>query len=369
MRALEGARTSTGDVMTSDGLATKVRVRPGLMALMLLASACVPPASTGDEEGADTAPLVEGGQDGGGPPVSTPDSGADDGGIDPADSAPRAEDGALPGARDLGTLDAAVTDATAGDATSVADGALGDADGGNTPDVDATPEREMGAPPIAVDAAAEPDDAIPVDARPPDWGPPRPPGENLETEILTTPPALTNREMAVFTYRSNDGRARFECQIDGGDWIRCRSGQAFGPLRDGRHTFTVVAIDPDGVLDRVPPSYEWTIDTTPPTIRLDGLGQFGDLSGCGPQSGLSVRFSSNERDSTFRCQSTISYAGGLEEEMRTEACTSPYELTYSCIDDRPVGALVRVWSRDPAGNESARFVEAPGRVYRCPDCN
>ena len=346
---------------------------PGLIPLAIWSAGCVPPSSEDAAGTGDGAITMTGSQDGDDAQVR-PDANSrmDDAGQPLRDSGMPAEDGAI-AHHDGGALHDGATASPNG-----RDGSLSPETDGGAPARDGSPQpglsdaalvHDMGTRPPRPDAALELDEGLEIDALAPDFGPPRPPGENLETEIRMTPPALSNEDTAVFTFGSNDGRARFECQIDGGEWTRCRSGQRFGPLRDGRHTFTVVAIDPDGVLDRVPPSYEWVIDTMPPSIRLDGLGQFGDLSGCRPDSGLTVRFSSNERDSRFRCESTLSYAGGLDEEVITEACTSPYERPYPCIDDRPVGVLVRVWAFDPAGNQSVRPAEAPGRVYRCPDCN
>jgi hypothetical protein len=332
-----------------------------MLALCLVG--CVPLGAGGDDGDDDEAGLVvdddamvgESRQDGG-------DADSDVVALADADEAPPATD-AQPEPEvplDSGTVGSP-------------DVAAATTDGGDLPDVDASHivGDDMG--PTPGDAAPEPrrDGAVPP---PRDGGGRRADGGAQprgapDTEIIRGPAELTNEPDAVFFFRSDDPDARFECQLDRGAWLQCRSGDALGPLRDGPHTFTVVAINADGLLDRVPPSHRWVIDTDPPDTRLDRIGQFGHRDGCRPQSGIEVGFSADERDSVFRCETTVSYDEGADEAVHVEACTSPFRRAYPCVDERTVDATVRVWATDPAGNVEVAPLRAPGRSFLCAMCD
>jgi chitodextrinase len=85
-----------------------------------------------------------------------------------------------------------------------------------------------------------------------------------ETTLLTTPPALTNQTTATFTFSSSDTAASFECQLDATPAVPCASPWTLSDLTEGLHTFSVRAIDGEGVPDPTPASWSWTIDTTAP---------------------------------------------------------------------------------------------------------
>ncbi len=74
-----------------------------------------------------------------------------------------------------------------------------------------------------------------------------------------TPANPTNDNTPTFNFSGTDnvggtGVASFECQIDGGGWSVCTSGQTFGPLGDGSHTFEVRAKDGANNVDPTPAS-------------------------------------------------------------------------------------------------------------------
>ncbi|MBI3151026.1 MAG: HYR domain-containing protein, partial [Chloroflexi bacterium] len=83
------------------------------------------------------------------------------------------------------------------------------------------------------------------------------------TTIDSQPANPSSSSAAVFTFSGSDlvGVASFECQVDGGGFAACTSGDNFGPLGDGSHTFEVRAIDAASNADASPASYTWTIST------------------------------------------------------------------------------------------------------------
>jgi LPXTG-site transpeptidase (sortase) family protein len=118
-----------------------------------------------------------------------------------------------------------------------------------------------------------------------------------DTSILTTPPNPDNDSTPSFTFNSADLTATFECQLDGGGYSPCNSGDTFGPLADGSHTFDVRAVDPAGNIDPTPASYTWTIDTTAPDTTLLTTPP-------NPDNNASPTFTFNSADptATFECQ-------------------------------------------------------------------
>lgn len=91
-----------------------------------------------------------------------------------------------------------------------------------------------------------------------------------ETRFLELPPLLTNRDSALFSFEAEGSHPpfSFRCSLDGGPEFVCESPYSTGPLTEGRHTFSVYAVDSRGVGDLTPVSYGWEIDLTPPRTTL-----------------------------------------------------------------------------------------------------
>ena len=93
-----------------------------------------------------------------------------------------------------------------------------------------------------------------------------------ETTLDSWPPNPDNNDTPTFTFTGSDsggsGVNSFECRVDGGDWASCLDSYTTSSLSDGAHTFEVRAIDNFANRDPSPPSYTWTVDTTPPNTSL-----------------------------------------------------------------------------------------------------
>jgi hypothetical protein len=91
---------------------------------------------------------------------------------------------------------------------------------------------------------------------------PRPP-------IRLTGPAKTNAgQTATFRWVRGDARTSgFRCRLDRGRFTRCKSGITYKRLGQGRHTFTLIALDAAGHQSAAakgnakspPPSWSWTV--------------------------------------------------------------------------------------------------------------
>lgn len=93
-----------------------------------------------------------------------------------------------------------------------------------------------------------------------------------DTSITSNPTNPSGDPNPTFTFTGDDGTgsgvASFECQIDGGGFSSCNSGDSFGPLSAGSHTFEVRAIDNAGNIDLTPATYTWTINLTGPSVNI-----------------------------------------------------------------------------------------------------
>ena len=155
------------------------------------------------------------------------------------------------------------------------------------------------------------------------------------TTLTQKPTALTNVAAAQFAFTGNRSDDVFECSLDGGAFASCTSPKSY-TLPDGPHTFVVRARDILGNVDQNPPSYTWTIDTTPPVVTL---GTPSPASSPTHVTSMSLPFSANET-STFTC---------ALDSVAPAVCSSP--AGYASLAD---GAhTIAVVATDAAGNASA----------------
>ena len=135
--------------------------------------------------------------------------------------------------------------------------------------------------------------------------------------ITTSPSNPTNVATAKFEFTGEDGTgsgvASLECQIDSGGFAPCNSGDSFGPLSDGSHTFEVESVDHAGNTSS-PASATWTVDTTPPTVSITGTppsitGAAAQLDFTGSDAGGVASFECQVDDGAFApCTSPVSLA-------------------------------------------------------------
>ena len=152
-----------------------------------------------------------------------------------------------------------------------------------------------------------------------------------KTRIDAGPADITNQTSATFTF-SADEPATFECRLDAAAFAACHSGDTFGSLDSGTHTFAVRATDLAGNVDPTPATRSWIVDTTPPQTTITN-----GPSGLSLSSIATFGFTSSEGSSSFQCR----LDGGT-----WQACTSPrtYAGVYLGNHTFSVRAI------DPAGN-------------------
>ena len=89
-----------------------------------------------------------------------------------------------------------------------------------------------------------------------------------DTMLTLAPPAADNSVMVEFDFTSNEDNVTFECSLDNAGFVACTSGQLFGPVGNGAHSFAVRARDRAGNVDATPATYAWTVDTSTPDTQI-----------------------------------------------------------------------------------------------------
>src|SRR5205809_356806 len=96
-----------------------------------------------------------------------------------------------------------------------------------------------------------------------------------DTSLLSGPAegSVTASVQATFTFAGTDDQTvssslTFICILDEVTSAVCASPQSYVGLTEGRHAFTVAAIDAAGNTDSTPATRTWTVDTTPPALSV-----------------------------------------------------------------------------------------------------
>ncbi|GMH16785.1 hypothetical protein Nepgr_018626 [Nepenthes gracilis] len=105
----------------------------------------------------------------------------------------------------------------------------------------------------------------------------------VTVKFLKAPPSHSNMKSATFVFEALAGNNEetfslytFNCKLDGGISSDCRERHvSFSGLLDGNHTFKVCANTSQGVGCA---SYNWTVDTIPPTAYVGASTTFTNAS-------------------------------------------------------------------------------------------
>ena len=91
-----------------------------------------------------------------------------------------------------------------------------------------------------------------------------------DTTITAGPPPADNSTMVMVFFESNEMNVTFDCSLDSGEYQPCASGDSFGPIGDGAHSFAVRAHDRAGNVDASPAIRAWLTDTSTPDTEITG---------------------------------------------------------------------------------------------------
>jgi hypothetical protein len=133
-----------------------------------------------------------------------------------------------------------------------------------------------------------------------------------DTTIASGPSGDIDRSEAAFTFICDDPPCTFQCQMDAAAFAACDTGDSFGGLTLGSHTFHVRAIDAAGNADQTPDSRTFNVTSvTPDTVITSGPGANTN------QTDVSFTFMCREEDAEVPCTFVCSLDGAA-----ATACTS-----------------------------------------------
>lgn len=152
--------------------------------------------------------------------------------------------------------------------------------------------------------------------------------------------ALTNHTSATFNFTSNKSGSTFECKLDDASFAPCTSPQTVTGLDDGMHAFIVRATHL-GNTEPSPIPFDWTVDTTPPTITNSS-----SISAYTNNASPTVTFTASE-------DSSITYTNCPANDL-PNATQGINIITFSDLADGTY-ANCQFKMTDAAGNDSDSF--------------
>src|SRR5262249_16737948 len=186
-------------------------------------------------------------------------------------------------------------------------------------------------------------------------------------KVDTTPPDTTitggptgdlAQSEAQFTFTGTDPPCTLECEMDSSGFAACTSGQSFGGLTLGPHTFQVRAIDLAGNVDPTPASQTFNVTVVTPDTRITSSPSVNTN-----QTDASFAFTCFEQGVEVTCTFVCSLDGA-----NPTACTSP--LAYSSLAVGSHMFTVRGTdsggTRAPSAASSRGTIDPPARVVTIP---
>ncbi|XP_024025314.1 uncharacterized protein LOC21397720 isoform X2 [Morus notabilis] len=189
-------------------------------------------------------------------------------------------------------------------------------------------------------------------------------------KFLKAPNAFSHRNSATFIFElSNCSNCTFTCRLDNGVASKCEAKKvSYTRLKDGKHTFEVCS---NGLQGLGCASYNWTIDTVPPTAYITAPNPFTNALN------FSVNISFSEPcigEGGFRCFSAnacnlLVYGPGqvIPTSLHVLQQNLTYSLAVSLSSQVQYGRVVLVMDKyfctDNAGNIFERAANSSFYVH------
>ncbi|TLX89874.1 MAG: hypothetical protein E6K94_08920, partial [Thaumarchaeota archaeon] len=171
----------------------------------------------------------------------------------------------------------------------------------------------------------------------------------------------TSSNSVTFTFSANDtggkegkgvGINHFECSIDNSNYTTCTSPLQSNNLTDGTHTLNITSEDNVGNLSPSPSSFNWTVDTVPPTTTIDtaidgNKSAITNGSNTGSNS-VTFTFSANDTGGKEGKGVGINVFECSIDNSNFTTCASPVQFTSANISDGH--HIFKVFSKDGVGN-------------------
>jgi hypothetical protein len=161
-------------------------------------------------------------------------------------------------------------------------------------------------------------------------------GQGPTVTITKGPDPLTKQTTATFEISAPDA-ARLECHVDGDDFERC-SSPFTQRVDEGDHVFVVRGVNEAGTTGPEA-TYQWTVDTTAPTVEIDSAERTSDTE-------AEVAFTPSESESDVLCR--LFESTDLDTAVKeVQNCTTP--VTFTGLQAAST-YVVRITATDAAGN-------------------
>ena len=146
-----------------------------------------------------------------------------------------------------------------------------------------------------------------------------------QTKIIGAVPSdsITSSASISLSFSADQSVVNFVCTLDQSTPAPCSSPQVYSGLGNGLHHFTVSATNSAGLSDTNPPSYSWTIDTTPPSVTIAAQANLS------ASTSVSISFTTSKSGTTYCSLDAVSAV----------ACTSPWSLNGLSEGSHTVGII------------------------------
>ncbi|KAJ0459216.1 hypothetical protein HanLR1_Chr16g0607491 [Helianthus annuus] len=199
----------------------------------------------------------------------------------------------------------------------------------------------------------------------------------ISVNLIKKPEPVSNLDSPTFVFQV--GNADFSCynctsscKLDDLRPSNCSSGEvSYTKLQDGNHTFEVCANGPHPIRCA---TYNWTIDTIPPTAYVTASTSFTNASDISVRISFTEPCSGSDNGGGFRCLSAndcslLAYGQGqvITNTMKTIKPNLEYSISVNLSTNVEYGRTLLVtdkdFCKDAAGNQFTRTTRSSFLVH------
>src|SRR6187431_1780611 len=171
----------------------------------------------------------------------------------------------------------------------------------------------------------------------------------------------TRSTSTTFTFSGSDARTsgekgvgikQFECRVDNSNYSVCTSPVHYDNMTDGNHTLAVISEDKVGNVGSTPSSFNWTVDTEPPSASIysatDGNNNFLVPGSNTSSNSISFEFSANDSGGREDKGVGIKQFECSIDNSNFTTCSSPVEFASDTLADG--SHIFKIGAEDNVGN-------------------
>ena len=171
----------------------------------------------------------------------------------------------------------------------------------------------------------------------------------------------TRSTSTTFTFSGSDaatsgekgvGIKQFECRVDNSNFSVCTSPAHYDNMTDGNHTLAVISEDKVGNVGSTPSSFNWTVDTEPPSASIssatDGNNNFLVPGSNTSSNSISFEFSVNDSGGRQDKGVGIKQFECSIDNSNFTTCSSPVEFASDALVDG--SHIFKIGAEDNVGN-------------------